>query len=446
MKRVILIVGALLAVALVVGPLVIGNVGRDNIEKQLAYVTDANPAITVVTESHEAGWFTGSSKHRIVLTDAGAVAGLEALLGDGRFGDQPALVVSSRLDNGPVAFSSLGREGGSLAPALNRSISTIELDLGNGETIALPGRVLSSVGFDGTNRGQVLVESGSYEFPDDNATMNWDGADISTEMSSGGRRIAAGGMIKPFSLSSPDGSVSVSAIEIETEQNKTRYDGIWVGNLAYAMESIEIGNTPAGNLSMQGLNVKANSDIDDNYISGSGKFSIADIDGPGFADIAVDMSVNIKDWDAASLQELTRIMREMQDAADPAAQQQYLPEVLASVQQLANGGAQMTFDKIHVAIPQGEVNGTIDLRFDKSSDAAQEFSPAALLQALHGDLLLEVPEELLNDAMAAQEGNPMFGMALAYLEKDGDIYRLKASYENGLLSVNGMPLPVPMPQ
>lgn len=444
MKRVLLFVGGLLALILIGGPLAVGRVGQDNIERQLELVTESNPAITVVTESHDPGWFTGSSKHRIILTDADAVVALETLLGGNQFGDQPALVVNTRHDHGPVAFGSLGREGGSLAPAINRSVSTFALDLGDGETIALPGRVLLSVGLDGTSHGQLLVDPGSYSFPEDAATVTWDGADIWTEVGSGGREIVAAGTVRPFNVASAEGTVSVSAIEMKTKQTQTDYEGIWVGHGSYSMDSVEVGGTPAGDLSMKGLSVAGLSSIEGDYVSGSGKFSIEDIDGTNFTDVAMKMSMSAKSLDAVALQELTRIMREVQSSDDPAAQQQRLPEVLNNVQRLADRGAQLTFDKLQLVLPQGEVNGSVDLRFDRSPGLGQEFSPAALSKTLHGDLLFEVPEALLDDVIEAQSGNPMFAMALAYLEKDGGLYRLKATYEDGLLSVNGMPLPIPM--
>lgn len=443
MKRILLLVVGFLVLILVAGPIAVGRVGQDNIERQLELVTKSNPAITVITESHDPGWFTGNSKHRIVLTDADAVAALETLMGGNQFGDQPALVVNTRLDHGPVAFGSLGREGGSLSPAINRSVSTFELDLGNGKTHALPGRILSSVDFDGTSRGRLLVDSGSHSLPEDAGTITWGGADIWTEVGKDAREIAAAGTVRPFNLTSAEGTVSVSAIEMKARQTQTDYEGIWVGDGSYTMESVEIGGTPAGDLSMRGLSVAGLSSIEGEYISGSGKFNIEDIDGANFTDVAMRMSMSAESLDAVALQELTRIMREIQGVDDPAVQKQRLPEVLNNVQRLADRGAQLSFDKFQLVIPQGVVYGSVDLRFDRSPGLGQEFSPAALAKTLHGDLLFEIPEALLDDVATAQGGNPMLAMAMAYLEKDGDLYRLKATYEDGLLSVNGMPLPMP---
>lgn len=445
MNRSLTIVVVLLALILGVGPMALGRVGQNQIERQLTYATDAYPGIQIIEESNEAGWFSGFVKHRIVFTDAVMASAIQDALGQDQAGGPPALVISTRLDYGPIAFSSLGRKGGSLVPAMNRSITTFEVDLGNGEPISVPGRMLWSVSFDGTNRAQFVVDPGSYSFPDEDAEFNWEGVDISIEMGRDADVFAAEGVIKPFGLVSPEGGVSVSAIEFETEQNKTAYEGLWVGHTAYSMDLMQIADPPSNNVSIQGLTAGGRSDLEGGFINGSGNFNVADIDGLGFYDVAVDVSFLIESWDAEVLQAITRIVKEIQSSADPvAAQEQYVPEILNRGQQLANGGARLAFDKIRVELPQGDVNATIDLRFDKNG-SGQTFSPEALLMALHADVTLEVPEALVGPMISGQGGNPLFGMALAYFERDGTHYRLAAQFENGILTVNGTPIPLPIP-
>ena len=73
------------------------------------------------------------------------------------------------------------------------------------------------------------------------------------------------------------------------------------------------------------------------------------------------------------------------------------------------------------------------------SPAALELSHAHELVA---SLDIKVPEELVN--MATQM-NPQAGMVvgMGYLKKNGDIYEMSAAYKQGLLTINGAPVPIP---
>ena len=67
-----------------------------------------------------------------------------------------------------------------------------------------------------------------------------------------------------------------------------------------------------------------------------------------------------------------------------------------------------------------------------------------MLLALDASADIRLPVELFDMAQAM---SPEAGalVAMGFLHKDGDFYEMRAQYTKGLLTVNGAPLPIPLP-
>src|SRR5690606_18311050 len=106
---------------------------------------------------------TAAGRHRVELADGLLHDLLAGLAGDPPRGANPALVVETRVDHGLVPFTSLGRESGSLLPALARTESTLALDLGRGTAVPLPAKLFTTLGVSGATSSRLDLEPGSLE-------------------------------------------------------------------------------------------------------------------------------------------------------------------------------------------------------------------------------------------------------------------------------------------
>ena len=80
--------------------------------------------------------------------------------------------------------------------------------------------------------------------------------------------------------------------------------------------------------------------------------------------------------------------------------------------------------------------------FRSESDPAGFSWPEALL-AMDASANISIAEDLVRLAMAA---DPDVGgiIGMGFLQKDGDVYVLRAEFKRGLLTVNGAPMPIPL--
>jgi hypothetical protein len=78
------------------------------------------------------------------------------------------------------------------------------------------------------------------------------------------------------------------------------------------------------------------------------------------------------------------------------------------------------------------------------TDPDTDFSWSALLLALDASANVRLPVALYE---MAELMSPDVGMlvAMGIFKKDGEYYEMKAEYSQGLVTVNGAPMPIPLP-
>ena len=108
------------------------------------------------------------------------------------------------------------------------------------------------------------------------------------------------------------------------------------------------------------------------------------------------------------------------------------PEALRMLEFIERANLELlAHEPLDVLLPK-----VIDLIFE-----AVKPDRAALL-ALDATLDLRVPAELMDVAIALDpQINAAVGMG--FLRSNGDIYEMQAAFEDGLLTVNGAPMPIP---
>jgi uncharacterized protein YdgA (DUF945 family) len=439
-KRWIVVALIVLAVVVLVSPGIVGRLAERNIEENIEWADDESPNVSVTTERFDRGWFTSEGRHRVVLEGGSFRNAIDVYTASNSHPDLPALIITTRIDHGLVPLSSLSRDSGSIKPGLASTVSTFQFDPGNGELLEVPGTLYSKVGLAGTTESRFVLEAGSLAH--EHLSAEWQGANLtfSTNPSSGAFGID--GNTEPFSISENNEVVHFGAITVGLEQVRSDY-GFNVGKIEMQMGGLQVDSaqSPFGIASMS---LEAKNDMRDERMNAHSLFSLAEVTIPGFGSLDLATDLTVLGLDAASLQVVTTAIREAQAAADPELAMQLLyPGIEGDVQKLVAAGGKLRFDQFDVTLPQGKLETSMDIQFAELADDVA-FSWAAVLLAMTATIDVKMPAELYEFAqMMSPEAGSL--VALGILKRDGDHYVMAAEYAQGLLNVNGAPMPVPMP-
>jgi len=439
MKRWLVVLLVLLALVILVSPGIIGRLAEQNMEENIQWAENESPGMNITTETFERGWFTSEGQHRVVLQGGQFRDAIEKYSDATGYSQLPSLLINTRIDHGIVPISSLSRIAGSLAPGLASTISTFQLDPGNGELVELPGTLFSDVSLTGASDSRLLVETGNLEIEE--ILINWEGADLAINSDRASGEISVHGSIKPFSITADDGGAKIGAIQIDTDQTRSDF-GFNVGPAAISLGSITVNND-GQQVVFGGMDVNMDSAIDDGRFNGSGTMSVSNIGIPGFGDISMAMDMSLNRFQAESMGTIVAALREAQTAADPQlAMELLLPAIEGDLQTLVTSGLEFRLDQLDITLPQGTVETKIILNVDEM-DADADFSWPAVLLAMTASIDLRVPTELFD---LASMMNPQAAslVAMGILKKDGEDYVMEAEYAQGLVSVNGAPMPIPL--
>lgn len=427
-----------LAVIVLVSPGIVGRLAEKSVEENLDFVASENDDVVITTERFDRGWFTSEGRHRIELREGGVRALFE---NDADEHERiPSLIIDTHIDHGLIPVTSLSRDSGSLKPSLASAVSTITLDLGNGELFEIPGKIYTDVGLTGETAFRFLLQAGSRKF--DDKTAEWQGADVTVHTNPATGSVSLKGDVLPWSILDEHGSVRFGGMTIEGSQEKSPYDfGTGSMQLELGRVDIENGNSPGTGFNK--LSFNASSEIDGDRVNAASKFDISGIRALDFENIDVAMDLVLNGLDALSFHNIAQALKNSHGSADPeSAMEELYPVIAADLQKFLTTGFEIRIDRFDVTLPSGKV--TTKLRFDLPATApTAEFSWPALLLVLDASADIRLPVELFN---MVQEMSPEAGtlVAMGFLQKDGDFYEMRAEYAKGLLIVNGAPLPMPL--
>ena len=428
-----------LAVIILVSPGIVGRLAEKSVEENLDFVASENDEVVITTESFDRGWFTSEGRHRIELRQGavGAVSENDAA-GHDRV---PALIIDTHIDHGLIPLTSMSRDSGSLKPGLASAVSTITLDPGDGELFEIPGKIYSDVGLTGETALHFLLQAGSRSFDDE--MLEWQGADVTVHTNPASGSISVTGDVLPWSILDERASIKFGGMTIEGRQQESPY-GLGTGSVQLEVGPVDIENSDGPGTGFNKLSFNASSEIAGDRVSATSQLDISDIRIPDFGNVDVAMDLVLNRLDALSFHKISQALQNTHGSADPeSAIADLYPLIEADLQKLLTAGFEIRIDRFDVTLPSGKV--TTKLRFDLPASApTAAFSWPALLLALDASADIRLPVELFDmvQAMSPEAGALV---AMGFLQKDGDFYEMRAEYTKGLLTVNGAPLPIPLP-
>ena len=431
MKKGIIALLVILAVVVLVSPGLIGRVAEKSVDENLNWAAAESGELVVTSTGFDRGWFSSEGQHRIQVKDGQ----LHALLSKPGDGELPVLIIDTRLDHGLVPFSSMSREQGSLTPGLGSAISTLSVELPDGESVELPGKIFSKVALGGELQSNFVLEAGSHEQEGTSASCGDSNIEVTTNPSTGDVEFA--GDVGTLKIEDGDDAVSVGSMSFSGAQAPTEY-GFNVGDVKLELNTLSLQTVAGAAGSLNGFSMDATSSIDGSDLNAHTLLNLDSQTIPQFGEFSIAADISLEGADAAALGALQKAIDAQGRTGDP---NQMLAAVEDELKALLASGLELRFDQFDVTLPMGTVITKLDVKV--AEEDPDTFDWSSLLLGTEASASLTVPEELIDMAM---QMNPQAGavVGMGFLKKNGDVYEMEAEYKKGLLTINGAPMPIPL--
>jgi len=435
MKKSIVVVLLLLAVIVLVSPGIVGRLAEQSMDENLDWAATESDEVTITSQGFDRGWFSSEGQHRVEMRDGELRDALTYMMSDGDLAELPVLIIDTRIDHGLVPVASMARERGSLAPGLGSAISTLRLEHEGGDTTEIPGTIYSEVGLAGELKSNLILEPGS--FADGGETAHWGAVDIMVTTNPSTNVIGFSGDIEALLLESSSNEIDVGAITFEGKRQRTRF-GIAVGDATLSLESITIPSD-WGTDTLGPISITSSATVDGDQLSGHSTMTLDNLYVGDFGRANVRVAVSLEGVDGEAV---GNISRAMDDVDTYTSGDQMMLVLEDDLQALLATGFQLRFDQFDVIMQPGTISARLNI--DVAATDVNKFVWTSAMMALDATLDLSIPAELYDYAVSL---DPQVSMAvgMGYLRRNGDVYEMEAAFQNGLLTVNGAPMPIPLP-
>ena len=414
-----------LALLVLVSPGIVGMLAEKSVDEQLEWAELENQDIVITAEQFDRGWFSSQGRHRIELRESGSTDGIKLMLVPFFGHTTPALVVDTTLSHGPVAMT--GGKSGSLSPGLGKAVSTLSFESDDGKVFAVPGTVYSSIALNGDLTSNYIAEA------DSNEIGAWGDIDISfgSKVSSGA--YAYNGNIESVQLA--DNGIALTKLVFNGDLAMSEF-GFAVGDMALTLDLLAFDSGSAEAFSIGPVVFESSTSVNDDKLDSVSELNMIVGDVPGLGHIGLDTRFTLGDVDGAALQQLVQRSRGLPSNSSP-------EELLGAIEEELLGflaaGVNLHFERLDIALPQGTIKSVMNFKFLENDKSDLVWS--SLLLSLEADAKFEVPQLIADMAMLM---SPQAGLVESFLVKNGDIYELEAAYKKGLLTVNGVPMALPI--
>jgi len=409
-----------LAVVVLVSPGIIGRLAEQSVDENLDWAGNGGGEVLVTSTGFDRGWFTSAGQHRIELTAVGAL---------------PALIIDTRLDHGLIPVSSMNREHGSLMPELGSAVSTLSVELADGTAIPVPATIFSNIGLNGGLKSRFTLEPEGVDIED--SRVDWGGAEFLFATNPGAGSVSVVGALDSLAVESEQETAIVGKIDVDVELTASGF-GLMVGPAKIELESFAIiggdRTVTAGPMSIDSA-----ASIDGGRLDARLNFHADNIPVPLGGLGSMHLAARLENVDAAALGDLKRNIEAMQASGIYSASDSRLEK---SLMRLLSSGLKLHFDQIDVSLPMGQITSRFSAVVDKSGDDNYTWTSALL--ALDASADISLPVALVDTATQA---NPdlLAAIGMGFLRKKGGFYTMQADFKQGLLTVNGAPMPIPLP-
>ena len=433
MKKGFVALLVVLAIVVLVSPVIVGRLAEKSMDENLDWAATESQEVIVTSQGFDRGWFSSAGQHRVEVRHGKLRDALHALADDGADSELPVLIIDTRLDHGLVPVASMSRDKGSLMPGLGSAVSTLSLEFGNGERVDLPGTIYSQISLTGELSSSYQLEAGSFSRA--GATLNWSDSDIVVTTDPSNSKVDFRGAFESLAIVTYDSDISINELELEGSQKPTRF-GFSVGDVAMSIASVTLPSAQGTEI-IGPINLDTAAELDGDLVSGHTKVRLGNVPFGDLGPAGISIDATVRDMDGAAIGNITRVLEQIDSYGSPDEAMFYLQDDL---QRLFTKGFELRVKHLDVALPQGTLKTRIDVAVTEFD--TDEFSWPAALLALDASFDLRVPAELM-DIATAMDPQINAAVGMGFLRQSGDVYEMQAAFKNGLLTVNGAPMPIP---
>jgi len=434
-KKGIVILLVVLALAIIVSPGIVGRLAEKSVDDNLNWAAAESGDLVVSSDSFDRGWFSSDGQHRVEIREGNLKA---MLLGLGEPADDidlPVLVINTHLDHGLFPVSSMAREKGSLMPGLGSAVSTLSVEFNNGDNVDIPGKIYSKIGLTGELQSSYVLEAGSREENGATATWGETQVDVTTNPSTG--NVVFEGNVGSLSIADGGDLFAVDALTFSGRQAPTKF-GFTVGDIKLELDTMSISSNGVQAGGLKRMSVDGNTHLSGDRLSARTFLEMQSQAIPQLGEFTVVADIKLDGADAGAIGALQKSLEAQGANPDPG---QMFATVEDDLKRLLASGFELRFDQFDITLPMGTVMSKIN--FKVAEEDAATFEWTTLLLATEASADISVPQALVEMAL---QMNPQVGAAvgMGFLQKNGDVYEMKADYKKGLLTINGAPMPIPM--
>ncbi len=435
MKKSIVVLLVVLALAIIVSPGILGRLAEKSVDDNLNWAAAESGDLVVSSDSFDRGWFSSDGQHRVEIREGNLKAMLLGLGEPADDVDLPVLVIKTHLDHGLIPVSSMAREKGSLMPGLGSAVSTLSVEFKNGDTVDIPGKIYSKIGLTGELQSSYLLAAGSRE--ENGATATWGETEIDVTTNPSTGNVAFKGNVGALSLTDGGDLVAVDALTFSGRQAPTKF-GFTIGDMKMELDTLSVTSNGVQAGGLKRMSVDGNTKLEDDRLSARTTLEMQSEAVPQFGEVTVVADVSLDGADAGAIGALRQSLEAQGPNPVPT---QMFASVENDLKRLLAAGFELRFDQFDITLSQGTVMSKINLKV--AEEDLSTFEWTTLLLATEASADISVPEALINMVVHM---NPQAGAAvgMGFLQKNGDVYEMKADYKKGLLTINGAPMPIPM--
>ncbi|MEM6818188.1 MAG: DUF945 family protein [Pseudomonadota bacterium] len=400
MRKFIVTLGVLLIAVALAGPYFTGKLAEQAVVgNETSIQASLPPWLELVEQTFDRGWFSSRSSARLVITDQEKRQQFEQFLDGGTFGDQPAVLIDSVIAHGPLI--------GLFTPAIAEIDTAFRTETSEGGY--LPVELTTTVGFSGDLDMEWRVVDSA--FPSNFGTLGWKGLSVENTLSPTGRNL----------------SVSLTADEFKVERDN---NPITATDLEVDWISAEANGQFASSIALESDVVAA--------------------DNPS---MSIDLAVGVQEVAVAALPAFSRIMRTSFSGVN-VMNPETMNALEADMRVLLADGFTITMNQaLEVSeAPDGIMQTDLLLTFAGIDTAAGGLDLPGMVEhsARRGNSAVDM---VINQAMvdALQARDPLLEQQFMQMQaagalvpaEDGDGYVIDIDYADSLVTMNGLPMPLP---
>jgi len=416
----------LLTLALVcLAPAAIGRLAESRQQFLVDSLAHSVAGADLITEQYETGWITSRSIHRLRLDDPAYINAARELTGIPNLDESPELVIRSRIAHGPWPLLQ-GR------PGLARVHSEVTFVVGQDE-ISIPGVAIADIGLDGSGVTvfdspgmETTVESGS-------AFIRWHATDLRISFDRQVRNLDSLGTIGELELLGSHGEIRFGPIRVDGRSAYTTH-GFWSGESRLNVARFSTTGIDGASFLAEGIELDLAVLPDGDLVNHRYEVTLDRFSSPRVDAGQLQLAGTIENLDAAAL---GRLLAERTGGRWSSDRQSWT-------------GVFSAASRFHLREFLVEADGErarLEFECHLRDAIGAETDPGELLRALQGQGTILLSEGLL--PMLIGNGNDPAAveslLAIGYLRRVEGGLLAELRLGGGLLTINGLPIPLPMP-